>query len=192
MQYTDEEILKKRDEKKKQEPRKLEQGMFMQGEKMDFAKQELFERYLILIPAIWKLMPDELARVKYPSQFRPQMIFTSQDLSVNMGFSTFLQEQPDSTAENMIKGVIETMFQENSNLMFIKSGELEETEGYWFAYRSHAMDSDLFNQLCITVIGKTIVMSSFNCLYQQREEWEEIVPMMWESIVELKKEVHKI
>ena len=37
-------------------------------------------------------MPIEYARVKYPSKFRPQIILTTPDLSVNCGFMMYPKE----------------------------------------------------------------------------------------------------
>ena len=86
MTYTDEEILEKREQRKKETYTTLEEGLYLGGEVVSFERKELFELFSIMLPAEWKQMPPEYAKVKYPSEFRPQIILTTDDLEVNMGF----------------------------------------------------------------------------------------------------------
>lgn len=51
-----------------------------------------------MLPEPWKQMPQEYARIKYPSEFRPEIIITTSDISVNLGFTVFPDKiQSDDT-----------------------------------------------------------------------------------------------
>lgn len=42
-------------------------------------------------------MSKEYARIKYPSEFRPQIVITTLNLSVNLGFTVFSHEIQNDT-----------------------------------------------------------------------------------------------
>ena len=65
------------------------------------------------------------------------------------------------------------------------SEKLSETEGYWFAFRSHAMDSDLYNMMLVAPLGEKLRQCSFNCYYREHQKWRDLVLMMWKSITAL-------
>lgn len=51
-----------------------------------------------MLPEPWKQMPQEYAKIKYPSEFRPEIIITTSDISVNLGFTVFPDKiQSDDT-----------------------------------------------------------------------------------------------
>lgn len=87
MRYRDEEILRKREELRRRNYASLEKGYYMDGEILTFERKRLLDTCSLMLPDSMKLMPEELARIKYPSEFRPQRILTSMDLDVNLGFS---------------------------------------------------------------------------------------------------------
>lgn len=188
VKYKDEEIIKKRVDKKKQKYNSLEQGIYRKGKLVHFESYQVLHSFSIMLPEDWKQMPEEFARIKYPTEFRPQCILTSKELSVNMGFSMFPHELQINETKKMTERVMETIARENPGFQFFKFARIEKIKGYWFSFRSHSMDSDLFNQMLIAPVNGTIMMANFNCLYQEYTEWEQAVLLIWESIEELKEE----
>ena len=83
------EILKKREERKKEKYQTLEDGIYMNGKILQFERKSILNTFTLYLPDIIKQMPKEYARIKYPSEFRPQQILTTCDLSVNLGFTVF-------------------------------------------------------------------------------------------------------
>lgn len=89
MSYMDELILKKREQKKIEMYTGLEDGIYVDGKIVYFERKRLLDTFSLMLPDSWKQMPEEYARIKYPSEFRPQIIITTLDLSVNLGFTAF-------------------------------------------------------------------------------------------------------
>lgn len=180
--FKDEEIIDKRNEQKKQQYHSLEKGLFIKNSIVVFKKQTVLERLTAYFPDTWKQMPSDLAKIKYPSEFRPHQIMSSVDLGVNMGFSIFPSELQIMDVEQTAKRIMKTIYSENTGIKMEDFMPLKILDGYWFAFRSHAMDSDLYNRMLICPINGTIMQVSFNCPYEDLNDWEDAVILMWESI----------
>ncbi|MCM1233945.1 MAG: hypothetical protein NC489_27885 [Ruminococcus flavefaciens] len=181
----DDEILEKREQKKKEIYTTLEKGMYLGGKIIQFERCELFEAFSIMLPDSWKQMPEEYARIKYPSEFRPQLILTTADLDINMGFTAFAETIQCDDIEELTERIRSVIHRNNPNYLLYSSESLSEVRGCWFSFRSHAMDSDLYNMMLTASVEKRIVQISFNCPYKVYPDWKKAVLMMWNSIMEL-------
>lgn len=127
MPYRDARIIKEREDEKKKKYATLENGFYMDGKILKFQKETLQDTFSIYLPDNIVQMPQEYARIKYPSEFRPSLIFTTMDLNVNIGFTVFphamKQEEMKPLAEH-IRGVIH---REHSDYLLFPSEELQET-----------------------------------------------------------------
>jgi hypothetical protein len=189
MAYTDEEILKKREAIREEKYNTLENGYYMDGKIINFKRKELLETFTIFLPDTMKLMPESYARVKYPSEFRPQKIFTTLDLSVNMGFTVFPSEIQSNEIQQLSERMKSAIHRSNPDYQMYSTENLMDTKGYWFAFRSHAMDSDLYNMMLAIPMEMKLVQCSFNCSYKEYQKWEKVVLMIWESIRALEEEI---
>lgn len=188
MPYADEEILRKREEVKKKKYQTLEDGIYMDGRILLFGRENLLNAFSLCLPDIMKIMPQEYARIKYPSEFRPQIILTTDDLGVNMGFTIFPGEAESEDLEGMTVHMGSAIHRSNPNYRLYPVRELEEITGKWFAFRSHAMDSSIYNMMLLTAVGGNLVQGSFNCGYEEYRKWKRIVLLMWNTIRPLEKE----
>lgn len=185
VKYLDDEILKKREQKKKEIYTTLEKGMYLDGKIIHFERRELFEAFSIMLPDSWKLMPTEYARIKYPSEFRPQIILTTADLGINIGFTEFPETVQCNDIEKLTERIRSVIHRDNPNYFLYPCESLSDVKGCWFSFRSHAMDSTLYNMMLTVPIGKRIVQGSFNCPYKDYPDWKNATLMMWNSIMEL-------
>lgn len=185
MAYLDDEILEKREQKKKETYVTLEKGMYLGGKIIHFERHELFELFSIMLPDSWKQMPAEYAKIKYPSEFRPQIILTTVDLSINIGFTAFAETVQCDDIEGLTERIRSVIHRTNPNYLLYSCESLSEVKGCWFAFRSHAMDSDLYNMMLTVPVGKRVVQGCFNCPYKDYPDWKKTVLMIWNSIMEL-------
>jgi hypothetical protein len=74
MNYVDELILWRREEKRKEQYSMLEEGVYMNGETLTFGRKDILGVMEIMLPDEWKQMPEKFAKIKYPSEFRPGII----------------------------------------------------------------------------------------------------------------------
>lgn len=182
MEYIDESILQKREELRKQKYMTLENGYYVMGKILNFEEQELCKAFRITIPENFWEMPEELARIKYPSEFRPGLILTTLDLSVNMGFCMLPSQIQTKDSKQLADKMMRAIHRSNSNISFYEFAGLGKLGGYYFTFKSHAMDSDVYNMIFSVPWKDTILQCSFNCLYPYYKEWKPVVKLMWESI----------
>ena len=186
--FLDKEILEKRKEKLKEQYTSLEEGVYIQGEIKSFERQDILGIISMMTPEDFVVMPEEYALVKYPSTFRPQHIITNLNLNVNMGFSVFPDNLKEKDAEGATNRVLEVLYSEGAGLDFSACKKLENLEGYWFDFRNHAMDQDVYNMLLIVLIKQKVLQITFNCNIQEQLDWEPVVTQMWESIEAIREE----
>ena len=180
-EFPDENILKKREEKLKKEYATLEDGIYLQGNIMTFKREEILDLFLLMIPTNFEIMPEEYANVKYPSTFRPQHLLTSEDLTVNMGFSVF----PNNLQADMkqtLQRVKQTLENEQDAFSFSESTPIKDIEGYYFEFRQQAIDGDLYHMMALVKKNQNLYQLSFNCLFSDQLDWQNIALQMWESI----------
>lgn len=186
MGYLDDLILEKREQMKRENYTTLEEGMYLDGKIVYFDRRELLGAFSIMLPDSWKQMPIEYARIKYPSEFRPKVILTTADLSVNLGFTAFSKEVHCDDIEKLAERTRSVIHRSYPNYILYACEALPEIKGCWFSFRSHAMDSDLYNMMLIVPVGKKVVQGSFNCPYKDYLNWKKAVLEIWKSIKEAK------
>lgn len=192
MRFLDEEIIKKREDLKREKFNTLESGIYMDGKILKFTCKNFFDIFSIFVPNLMKQMPKEYARIKYPSEFRPQIILTTMDLSVNMGFTVFPNELIGDGKLKLLQHMREAVQRSNSDYKMYSCELLPDIQGGYFAFRSHAMDSDVYNMLLLSDVENNLIQGNFNCYYEDYEKWKSIVLMMWNTISIPKEEVSKI
>lgn len=184
MIYADEEILKLREEEKKRQFNTLETGIYLKGDVLKFKKQILMDAFSISLPEVIGGMPMEYARIKYPSEFRPQVILTTPELDANFGFTLFPSEVSNKDLKAVAGRIRRVIKRAHPDYQLYPGKYICEEKGYYFGFRSHALDSDLYNMSLLMQIKDRLLQGSFNCIYKEYIEWKNIVLMIWETIQE--------
>lgn len=184
--FRDEIILKKREDLKKSKYMSLESGCYIRGKILKFLPTNMFDTFSIYLPDTMRIMPEELARIKYPSEFRPDKIYTTLDLSINIGFSILWNKLQTKDVKKVAERMISAIQRSNSDYQFYELVDIKKISGCYFSFRSHAIDVDIYNAILIFVVNNELIQSSFNCLYQQSDDWKKIIRLMWESIEKIK------
>ncbi|HBA68857.1 MAG TPA: hypothetical protein DCZ40_05805 [Lachnospiraceae bacterium] len=185
--YMDMEILREREERKKEKYKSLEEGYYIAGQVVRFSRKKVMERFYMFLPDCMKIMPEQMARIKYPSEFRPQEILTTADLSVNLGFTVFSKQFGAEEMEELAKRMRSAIKRDHPDYAFDECIKIEESGGYCFSFRSHAMDSDIYNGMLAVQMDRYAVLANFNCPYTEREQWEEPVMLMWKTMEPLER-----
>ena len=100
-----------------------------------------------------------------------------------MGFTVFPQKIPDGTAGKIVEHMQAVIHRSNPDYPMLGRGKLEKTGGSWFAFRSHALDSDLYNMMMVMSLDGKMLQGIFNCPYKDYRQWEKVAIKMWESII---------
>ena len=168
----------------------LKEGMYIDNRLEKFANAKLFDKQMeIMLPESFGIMPDSYVEIKYPSQFRPQIILTKADLSVNLGFTLFAQKASEEELEGLAIQMKNIIKRTNPAIQFY-SQEITNTTNckkVWFDFRTQALDEAIYNIQFLTIVNSYIMQGVFNCLYRNVDEWYEMIKQIIESITIIKK-----
>lgn len=192
MEYLDEQIVKLRHQSKLEGQDIYGTGLSIKGEPVRFRETELFQgKMTIWLPDTFVDMPSRIARLKYPSEQRPQVIKTDLLGSTNFAFNLFDKiirpDQMQSAAEGM-KSIIKKV--NPANIFY--SGETEpigDTQISWFEFKGHGIDTQIYYIVFLTSIGGKLLHGIFNCAIADMEEWKNPVLQVIHSIQDNAKEV---
>lgn len=190
MDYLDEEILKIRREENSKEYKDIKKGVYIKDVFTEFERVEIFEKKVsILLPQSFVTMPEAMAKVKYPSEQRPQVIKTSLDTSVNICFSLLNSPLKEENLEDTLKYLKRAMKNMNPAMSFYdeKTIETENMKLRYFAFKSFGMDYPMFNIMFIAPYKGVMLHGVFNCLYTEREQWEDFAIQMLSSFESVNK-----
>ena len=128
----------------------------------------------MLLPAHFVQIPDELARLRYLSEHRPQLILSGNDPTDNICVSRIarngrdLQEAMAVMQDSISQTAPETVFYEKG----LTVGK--NCEGHWFEYKSFTINDEAYNIqfLLGSDQTETVLLGAFNCCIRYFEEWK--------------------
>ena len=128
----------------------------------------------IWLPESFVDMPSKIARIKYPSEQRPQIIKTDLLGSTNFAFNLFDKPikpvQMQSAADGM-KAILKKV--NPANIFYESATEpLGETMLSWFEFKGHGIDTQIYYIVFITSIGGNLMHGIFNCAIADMEAWK--------------------
>ncbi len=190
-EFFDEKILEYRRRARKEKYSTLETGMYIKNELMEFEYMEIFHNKMsIMLPTSFITLPSNLAKIKYMSEQRPQVIKTSLDTTVNFGFSMLDVTITFENIAELQKNAREVLKRLNPSLVFYESGI--ENNGIslgWFEFKSYGLDGNVYNLMFITIVDGKMVHGVFNCIYNDAVEWRDAARQMMYSVKDISKEV---
>ena len=190
MSFMDEEILRLRNMNRK--IGNLEDGVYIKGELVEFEPCKLFnEKMQILLPKTFVDMPDKIARVKYISQDRPQIIKTDLLGSTNFAFNLFNQKVKKdelSKVADTFQAIIKKI--NPANVYYEKNTEdVGNLKLSWFDFKGYAIDSQIYYIYYVTSIGGNLLHGIFNCLIDDIQAYKEVAFLVIKSIRDLSEEI---
>lgn len=191
-QYFDEVIIRERMEEKKKRFMDTYTGMYAGAVRIEFEDVELFpgekalEPIQIRLPAGFTIMEPEQAKRKYPSENRPQRIFTDGENRVNFTFSAFRQQ----AGREQLKGTLiryralMKKLRRDAEILDTGSYPMEEGCGEWFTFRNDTLDEPVFNLLALVGLKQQLILCMCNCYSEEREDWEPVMHQVIQTIYE--------
>ena len=190
-EFLDEKILELKREKEKIKNNDIIQGgVYIKEDFVEFEEVKLFNDSMsILLPKSFIDLPENMKKIKYPSESRPQIIKTSIDTSTNFCFSLLsmpIKNEQTKDAAKQFKTILKRV---NPSYIFFdlkeeKIGEKEEKTISWFDFKSYGVDFPMYNIMYVTPIKNKVMHGVFNCLYKDIEEWKEYAFQVIKSIKE--------
>ncbi len=167
-----------------------EKSIFDTGVKI-LGKWISFERCLLaketitmMLPKDFVPMPLEIARMKYPSEHRPETILTEETGSVNLMLQYMEGDVDNNTIETFRNQVFGMMKRVNSGIKEREMGAVD-VAGARIAYvefSNNAMDGKLYNLMFYLPVKGKPLMGSFNCMTKDMKYWKPVAFEMMQSI----------
>lgn len=188
-EFLDEKILEMRNIKNKLENTDIKKGVYIKDDFIQFEEFKLFNDSMsILLPNNFVDLPENMKKIKYPSEQRPQIIKTSLDTSVNFCFSLLPLPITNEQTKDAIKQFKTVIKRVNPAYIFydLKEEQICDKTVSWFDFKSYGIDFPMYNIMYITPIKNKLMQGVFNCLYKDIDEWKEYVFQAIKSIKEEK------
>lgn len=188
MAQLDEKIVMARGLKKRLEHSDIKGGVYISEKFVEFEERLFFEEKMSMwVPQIFFEMSLGIAKIKYPSEWRPKLILTSPAFTENLSLSIFdqtIQGEEIKQAAIRYRTLIRKSYP--ANLFFEDKIEpLGQGKLGWFDYKSYALDGQLYNLMFVTGIGGRLMLGNFNCIFNDFDEWKQYVLQMLRSITDL-------
>ena len=143
---------------------------------------EMFDGFKIKIPSEFKIMSDEIVKVKYPNGNSPSLVYTNDKTTINvalvMNDVTMKNNQieeyvktMESTYKNYSKDVKLNFWERNNH----KIGEMEFT--------TEGSDTEIYNHIITFSVNDKLRLVNFNCTKEQMNEWQKVSKFIMDSIM---------
>lgn len=177
-------ILRERQEEARNKD--IRQGnVFIDGRDMAFHEREIVKKQLWMwLPDEFDLLSGEMARIKYPAESRPEIIYSSQDMTVNISFSRKTAEMKPGEEEE-IRDEVEEMIRRlysSGSIMDKQTAAAEKNRLAWFDFVSPALDMDVYNLIFFTSLQGKLLTGACNCLSGDKDEWKDVFLQMLASV----------
>lgn len=175
MEYLDEKILPLIMRQKEQQVHmSLEDGYYINGKLEKFVKTELFDKKISLfLPESFVDMPEQISDLKYPSSFRPQIIKTNLECSVNFLFN--ILENPHGLDHMAVANSFQMILEKTNPALKIHESATEKIAGkieaVCFDFTNFGVDEQIYNYMCFIKTGGSIIQAVFNCPVPHRFQW---------------------
>ena len=152
-------------------------------QKVRFRYVPLFDEiFSMLLPENFTQMPDEAAKAKYISNYRPPVILSGPKYDENFGFH-MLEGKKDKLSnlilrmkETVKRYVPETIFYEEGTVM---PGDMEVR---WFEYKNFTLNEETYNMQFLVQSDSKLLAGTFNCGMRFYEMWKPLVLQSLELI----------
>lgn len=180
--YMDEEVMKERRKKEEEELDKMEilDKIEIDDISYEMEEKEILTDYIyIKLPVDYFFeMPEELKRLKYPSEFRPPIIKTTLDTKTNLTFNILnkkIEEEEllDFTKKiRVLKNRTSNAF-EKITLGIINHSELKIS---YFDYFNSVLDGTVYIFEFFVLLEECILYGTFNCPLEKYKYWKKVLP----------------
>jgi len=153
------------------------------GEELLFAEREVLKKKLwIWLPEDFKILGRELAKLKYPDENRPDIIYTNPQTTVNIAFSRqALAAGFEKEACSFVCQQIQKLHP-GSSILDRKTVRAGEMELECLVFVTLAEDAMIYNQMFFLPLEGRLLIGNCNCRAQEQDEWEELFAQMIASI----------
>ena len=192
--YYDKQIIPLKVSNSEAEAMSLDTGYYIEGRLETFSKEQYFDDLLsIYIPESFIDMPDEIKEIKYPTNFRPEVIKTNLAGDVNLSIS-LLKVGEDMEIKTLVTDFKSLLSKAHNGIKFLEYDELEK-EGcvkmYCFDFIIPGIDERIYHKTGLGKIGRETVQVMFNCREPLSWTWKKAVNDILQNIIPIRKQTNE-
>ena len=185
MSYVDTQIVPRRIAAKNDRAISISNTVEIKGVSYSFNRVRVLDDAVsVVVPEQFGKMTEESARLKYPSEYRPQCIYTTDDGSINIAFD--LSDYPlekEQIEEKISEWKLAIKRVNPAYVFYLEKIEiLNDRKIGYFDFKSYPLDQDLYSLIFITSIGGKLLMGTFNCPFTHYKDWKRLAIQMILSI----------
>ena len=188
--YYDKQIIPLKARNSEAEAMSLDTGYYIDGRLETFSKEQYFDNLLsIYTPNSFIDMPKEIREIKYPTNFRPEIIKTNLVGDVNLSIS-LLKVSEYTEVKTLVTDFKNLLSKAHTGIKFLEYDELEK-EGYvkmyCFDFIIPGTDERIYHKTGLGKIGRETVQVMFNCREPLSWTWEKAVNDILQNIKPIRK-----
>ncbi|ADO54241.1 hypothetical protein [Paenibacillus polymyxa] len=128
----------------------------------------------VSVPKSFSLMPLEQAKFKYPSEYRPEAIYTSEDGTVNITFSRTESFLADEELPDFVEQMADTLRAVQPIRNWLGTQVIVNHSGLsirLIRFVAAGVDTNLYNEILLFTHAGQVMMGTFNCMESDMEAW---------------------
>lgn len=164
----------------------IQKGSVLVGDKeVLFQEREIFKNQMwIWLPKDFELLGKEFVKIKYPSENRPDIIYSNPETTVNVSFlhkQEKLAAGQEAEVRDYLSHVVHNLYP-SCGILDKNSVQAGENEAAWMDFLAPAMDSYVYNMMFFTPLKGRLLMGTCNCPESDKEDWKELFVQMIATI----------
>ena len=192
--YYDKQIIPLKVRNSEAEAMSLDMGYYIEGRLETFNKVQHFDDLLsIYIPESFIDMPDEIKEIKYPTNFRPEIIKTNLAGDVNLSIS-LLKVGEDMEIKTLVTDFRNLLAKAHNGIKFLEYDEFDNdgcVKMYCFDFIIPGIDERIYHKTGLGKIGRETVQVMFNCREPLAWTWKKAVNDILQNIIPVRKQTNE-
>lgn len=136
--------------------------------------------FYIKVPTGFKQLDYETIMQKYNGEV-PDIVFSNEQTTVNVAVSLTDNEMKDSEISGY-KDYIENLLKESSEIIVSENYEVDGNHIGKIKLLSKAADTDIYNNMIFFSYNGKLVIITFNCTADLKDEWEQVGDFIIDSL----------
>lgn len=139
-------------------------------------KSLLNDNVEIMIPEGFKIMSEEMLKLKYPSANRPTIVYTNDSGSINVALNLTISSASQDLIPQFKEALQNTFRQVYPSAKWKGNGinTINDKKVGYLELITPAIDTEVYNLIFFTDVNSKLLLCTFNCTVQYLKEWQSI------------------
>lgn len=176
-------ILNKDTERLEQESKKLDTLVVKtkSGTQIETEYTHVEEnKFYVKVPKEFRQLSYEEIIKKYNGEV-PKIVFSNEDMTINLAISVTDNEMKDNAIDKY-REYMKTLLEKNSDIVESKSYKVDGHTIGEMKLVTKAVDTNIYNHMLFFSYHDKLVIITFNCTEELRNDWEQVGDFMIESL----------